>query len=136
MTWNIDLDGFSESLNNKADLDGNNIDDTFKDTISGLGMPSDRYINLELGASGSSYTAPANGWYSIQKLSGVTTSTLYLLIRNVSKSLQMAVNNGSATTSNGMGLFMPAMKGDEIQVYYTITGATNYFRFTYAEGAQ
>ena len=46
--------------------------------MSGLGMPSSRYIDLTLGASGTTYTAPANGWvYCVGK---TTASPCYISV--------------------------------------------------------
>ena len=41
------------------------LDYNDKSEISGWGMPSSRYINLTLGASGTVYTAPANGYFAV-----------------------------------------------------------------------
>ena len=45
-----------------ANSNASNFSQSGRSYLSGLGMPSSRYIDLTLGASGSTYTAPANGW--------------------------------------------------------------------------
>ncbi len=53
-------------LSNKADIDASNFNADGKSLLSGLGMPSNRYIDLTLGASGATYTAPANGYIFLE----------------------------------------------------------------------
>ena len=57
-----DLDEITTDLNGKADTDLTNITDTGYIKMAGAGMPSNTYTDLTLGASGSTYTAPADGW--------------------------------------------------------------------------
>ena len=98
--------------------------------LSAQSMPSSKYIDLTLGASGQTYTAPANGWFFIGK--DVT--------RNAEQYCSFVVNNDcyqvscSPTGGNRCILIAPVQKGQEVAVYYTAAGATAYFRFIYAEG--
>lgn len=100
------------------------------DLISGYSMPSDRYVDLELGASGTTYTAPANGWFTFNKLSGATGKVIVLS--------NLACNMGTTCTASGsnqtLRAFVPAKKGQSVYVAYDATGTTNVFRFVYAEG--
>lgn len=98
--------------------------------LSGLGMPSNKYIDLTLGASGSSYTAPANGWYVIIKVAGEAEKYVELNVAdNRFISSLTAVN-----TTQSLSLFIPIKKGDIMKVWYSAKGETRYFRFIYAEG--
>lgn len=126
-----DTTNWKELLQDKANIDANNFSDVGKSFISGLGMPSNKYINLTLGANGSKYTAPTNGWYSISKYSGA--SNRYLNLENTTS--HMAVG-GPGTVSAGDICYytLPAKKGDVMVVYYNMTGNTVWFRFIYAEG--
>ena len=92
-------------------------------------MPSDKYIVLTLGATGTSYTAPANGWLYIAKAAG-TVSNVYVSIESYKGSVR-CVNGG---LNVGLYALLPMTKGSSATVYYTATGTTNYFRFIYAEG--
>ena len=94
--------------------------------LSGLGMPSDRYIDLTLGASGSSYTAPANGYVQLAKSGNINQ---YAQITNGISILNTAPFNGGS-----VNIWLPIKKGDYFIVTYDLSGATNYFRFYYAEG--
>lgn len=105
-------------------------DELYAISGSGFGFPSDRYDDLELGASGTEYTAPANGYYAINKTT--SASNQYVTIGNATKNY----NNGfniNASGSTGFILF-PVQKGDVVVVTYTAAGTTGIFRFIYAEG--
>lgn len=107
--------------------------------ISDYGMPSNKYINLTLGASGTKYTAPANGYFAISKITNGTNQNVTL--RNTGK-------DGSSTTwgthvlmrcmnpiSGGSACaFIPASKGDIVEVSYSAGGALESFSFIYAQG--
>ena len=96
---------------------------------SGAGMPSNRYIDLTLGASGTTYTAPANGWLQCA-CTGTAGSTFFELV-TPQVSTCASFNGGWGRAS------MPVSKGMVITVYY---GGNNFtkqlFRFTYAEGSK
>lgn len=122
--------GDSTLINNKADISFSNINDAAKAVASGLSFPSDRFISMELGASGTSYTAPANGWFYLQKTPTATGQTLYLW--NKSKTYGTSIM--SSTTANLYRLLIPVREGDVCDVTYSMAG-TGILRFIYAEGA-
>lgn len=99
---------------------------------STLSMPSNLYNNLTLGSSGTTYTAPADGWYSIRKKASATAQALIMV--NTSRSIGFAdnaQNNGSE-----MIAYVPVRRGDTVKIDYSLGGSTTYFRFIYAEGAK
>ncbi|MBR4983657.1 MAG: hypothetical protein IKY94_14025 [Lachnospiraceae bacterium] len=96
--------------------------------VSGWGMPSNKYITLTLGANGSSYTAPANGWYYLKKQANGTNQSLSL------QTPKMQVDADATVSGHYVGLIMPVTKGDVLSVYYTLGGSLSGFRFIYAEG--
>lgn len=97
--------------------------------ISGLGMPSDKHINLTLGASGTRYTAPANGYFYVNKQSGGTN--LYMVLTNETSGF----NVGTVYAVNAQfRTHIAVRKGDVVKVDYSMTGTTNGFVFFYAEG--
>ena len=99
-------------------------------TISGWAMPSSRYIDLTLGASGATYTAPANGWVFFQDTGNQPYSALVLRTYYIRVSL--TPGSGGNTV---MSEIMPVKKGDIFYAEYAnITGENRLFRFIYAEG--
>lgn len=105
------------------------VDYSDKSTVSGWGMPSNKYIDLTLGASGTTYKAPANGWVTLWK-----TPTAD------GQSLQAEVGEcrfGVASVAKGstwLRISFPVKKGDDYIIAHTAGGTTQVFRFIYAEG--
>lgn len=104
------------------------VDYNDKSEISNWGMPSNKYIDLTLGATGTTYTAPANGWVLIDKQ---TSSGKNIVLWNLTKTYGFSV---ASSATFGQSLLLPVSKGDVFKVDYTATGTTNYFRFIYAQG--
>lgn len=104
------------------------LDYNDKSTISGWSMPSGRFIDLTLGASGSNYTAPANGFFFVEK---VTQAVGQFLIFNTANMEQESI---AVNAANWVGGFVPIKKGGKCKIIYTASGAVGYFRFIYAEG--
>lgn len=103
--------------------------------LSGLGMPSGRYTDLTLGASGATYTAPANGWAALLQRSSTSTSSSSLSYVYMSR----GVRTGFVThfTNIDMDIFIPVKAGESFVVNYANIN-TSYseaaFKFLYAEG--
>ena len=125
----------SELFNGKVDLNAANLSTQGKSLISRLGMPSATYDDLTLGASGTTYTAPANGYYFLHKAG--SGAGQYLTVINKTSSGDVSewqhicydIFGGSQLTC-----LMPAKKGDKIHIGYSLGGTTYTFRFIYAEG--
>jgi hypothetical protein len=96
---------------------------------SGFGFPSSRYIDLELGASGTEYVAPANGWVSCIKYSSASNQHL-----DVSAKGKVGCKNTSPLSNDAIRCTCPVEKGDVFVVSYTAGGSVMHFRFIYAEG--
>lgn len=102
------------------------LDYNDKSIISGWSMPSNRYIDLSVATSGSTYTAPANGyfsWYCYQNNNG------YIFVQSSASLLP----NRVANASNDIAGFIPVKKGDIVMVKYANL-TFNRLRFIYAEG--
>lgn len=90
-------------------------------------MPSDKYIDLTLGASGTSYTAPADGWFDFRK--GGNTGEF--------AKLTSTIETGNTLPANGVvSLYLPVKKGDVTTFNYSLSGTTYIFRFIYSVGSQ
>ena len=121
-----------EQVAQKVNVDGTNLNTEGKSLISGFGMPSGRYIDLTLGANGTTYTAPANGWFALISYNNAAGNTS---MQNLSTGIS------SITTYNGAYyamLAVPAKKGNVIIIKWN-NGTTRIptdglFRFVYAEG--
>ena len=120
-------------LSNKADIDASNFNADGKSLLSGLGMPSSKYIDLTLGASGTTYTAPANGWFKISGLNAQNSARMLIMLNNASS---LYANQSDAAVEGAYGgIFVPALKGDTVSVEYS--GYASYdFKFVYAEGEE
>lgn len=103
-------------------------DELYVVSHSGIGFPSANYEDLELGASGTEYVAPANGWVTIAKVSSASAQVLSLAARG------MPTTNYSSGSGQGLKVYIPVVKGETFVVDYTAGGATERFRFIYAEG--
>lgn len=94
--------------------------------ISSWTMPSSAYEDLTLGASGSTYTAPAAGWVWIN---GVSTGQ-YGWVQAVSE-----VGNGQLArgANNAIQCYVPVRAGGTFRVWYNDINL-DYFRFIYSIG--
>lgn len=129
----VDIDEIETDLNGKADVDLSNSNNQAKILMAGMGMPSNTYENLTLGASGTSYTAPANGWFYFSKNAGA--SSKYISLKN-STACNMQTELISNASNNVLHTYLPVSKGDTVLVEYDATGTTNLFRFIYAQGSE
>ena len=105
----------------------NAVDHNDSSWIAQQAMPSGETVALTLGASGTSYTAPANGWFYLNKIFSGANQYIQM------ECGALAINRFSST-SNGCLMCMPARKGKNCIITYTAGGATNHFRFIYCEG--
>jgi hypothetical protein len=119
----------------KANTDLGNLSAAGRAVGAGLGMPSNRYVNLTLGASMSTYTAPANGYFYLLATGPNAVNYPWLRIENINLGMNY-ISMGYADIP--MSLVSPVHKGDVVLVQYgnqaTAQGVT--FRFYYAEGAE
>lgn len=97
-----------------------------KPEISSWGMPSDRYINLSLGTSGSTYTAPVNGYAYLSRTATATGQYIAL-------SSTIAIKTIATTKGQLLEVFIPVKRGNSFTADYTAE-TLGTFRFVYAEG--
>ena len=126
-------------LNTKVDLDASNFNDGGKAFLAGLGRFSNRFEQL-IPVHGSSYTAPANGFFVLDAiLANATGNRLYLLLRNGN---QYAYNNKAASMAFGAWanyrqyIWIPVSTGDKVSITMESTNPAPDFnlRFFYADG--
>ena len=94
-------------------------------------MPSDKYEDLTAGVSGSTYTAPADGYYYILGISS-TANRGWVALANLNINnfgIKSAVADGPYTAI----CYMPCKKGDILQIGHSKVSITK-FMFIYAQG--
>lgn len=130
----FDIGRVTESLITKIDTDLNNLPTSSKQEITSWGFPSNKYIDLTLNASGSTYTAPADGLVHIS-LRGGANSVNYGL-NNITTGYSSYVYNEAQYL---VRLFILVKKGDIFSVEYPSLSTTNPYkrlRFFYAVGSE
>lgn len=100
--------------------------------IAHQAMPSGRYTNLTLPATGNTVTAPADGYIMIKKESGAAGESI--IMQNYGNGC--IETRYSRVSGEIIGFGLRVSKGDIITVNYTATGTTTYFRFVYANGSK
>lgn len=115
---------------NSTIVSNNGVMSVAPSTIAGYAFPSNRYIDLTLGASGTAYTAPADGWVQFRALSN-SDSWQYI---NISGEI---LNTQAISMSNGENwfIYLPVKKDEKFTISYSFGGDKNLV-FIYAEGAQ
>lgn len=132
MSEDINVGAISEALNNKLDLDGNNK--VIPNGLTSIGFPSNRSIDLSLGATGTAYTAPANGWYLLARIA-TTSGQRITMVQGNENNRTYNITCYSSGSDQYIATCMPIKKGAVAHIYYD-GGTFNYFRFVYAEGNQ
>lgn len=126
----VDIDEIAADLNGKADVDLTNVNNSGTSKVAGWAMPSVTYTNLTLGASGSTYTAPANGWFAIFGYNGGSNYYVEMKANNV------IFSNRSGYSGNDIGLSCPVIKGANMTLRYDGFNSVSYFRFIYDKGSE
>lgn len=99
--------------------------------LSAMGMPGYKYSTLTLKASGSTYKAPANGWFQVNKK--VTTGGQYFQMYLENK-YGVSQHSYCPISYGNCNFMLPVMKNDTLRVLYNAAGSTEGFGFVYAEG--
>lgn len=118
-------------LSNKADTDLSNITNAGKEVCANMSMPSRNITSLSIGASGTIYTAPADGYFWLRLLidSGgfvqISIPGLVALAWTMPSQRQFSYA-------------IPVSKGSELDLGYSGRISTNFefLAFVYANGAQ
>lgn len=118
-------------LTSAANTSLSNVISTGTSSSAGWAMPSGTYVDLTLGASGVTYTAPANGYFMLHMVAD--NSGQYIQLVNITSGL-ICFNNSSG--AYGITAAVQAQKSDVIACEYTATGSVLSFKFIYAEGSK
>ena len=134
----VNLDNIATDLNGKADRDLTNISQEGKSTGASLAMPSSQYIDLEWGANGAGYTAPASGWVVAKQRNKGAIGNTYLQLEQTGGGAVSRCVTYLATTTQSMTnqVSIPVKKGSRFYIGYGTVGTADneLLRFYYAEG--
>ena len=125
------LNGISVLETGKASVDLSNLSTAGRSLASGLGMPSDRYVNLTLGASDTRYVAPANGYFA--STATITGSGFGLLDLRYAET-----NKGCTAGASGEGrvvrVILPVLKDSVVSLLWNSSISVGSWVFIYANG--
>ena len=125
------LSQVNQGIESRVDLDASNLTEKGKQFLTSFSFPSYKYIDLTLGASGSTYLSPADGWYYIEgNDSNKYVNFSFQKDGVITRADRIAGNSYSAP----VGL-VATCEGEIVTVTYTIPNASK-FRFIYAQGSE
>ena len=119
------------TVDSVVNSNASNFSQAGRSYLSGLGMPSSRYIDLTLGASGSTYTAPANGWLFLMKRTADQSQNIRFICNG-----REDIAWGSGIKNTDVISLFPVCSGDVVTIKYSAEGRVSFFRFIYANGEQ
>lgn len=107
---------------------------TNNEYMAHMAMPSDKFIDLTLGASGSTYTAPANGYYRLTMKQVAAEQYAYLASYTPNDEPILSTTSKTATGKDSLSTWIPVQKGQKVKAVYNAP-EKKVFRFIYAEGS-
>lgn len=133
----VDIDQIATDLNGKADVSLSNVNETGTSTGAGWAMPSDTYVNLTIGSNGTTYTAPANGWYYVHGDSDANNNfhSITIFYNTANNWNTPVIRRSNSSSSAGIAGIVPVKKGQQVRIEYS--GVTmKHFLFIYAQGSE
>ncbi len=132
----ITVDGILSAVGGPQGADTNlsNLTNLGKAQIAHLAMPSDKYTDLTLGASGSDYTAPSDGWYYLKYNSTSSTCAAVMEVR-LNGSILYGLNNSITAGTYNPQTTLFVRKGTTMKLSHQ-NGTVHFFRFIYAQGTE
>lgn len=126
------IDDFNPKLSFRA------VDHNDSSWIAQQAMPGEKYIELTFGASGTVYTAPANGYFRFLHASRGTVKLTYLTAGIQETGITARDTSYLADTTSGYSnqVFIMAKKGQHVVLDYdaAATVINSIARFVYCEG--
>ena len=96
-------------------------------------MPSNKYIDLTLGASGALYTAPADGYVCLIKESGVANEYVSIQTSDGTGLDHVCFSTGGGQKLSAM---MHVSRHQKYKTWWTATGSFTRYVFVYANGSK
>ena len=100
-------------------------------------MPSNKYVDISLGSSGTTYTVKNNGYFFIRTVANQGDGWITMYVNNDTAFGQTT----RFVSGNDVRMLMPVQSGTFIQLYYSnlgngTGGQANIFRFIYTQGVE
>ena len=124
----------ASTLASKANKDLDNLSSTGKEMLVNLGMPSETYVDLTLGTSGSRYTMPADGYILFSKAQSAANQKIALFLKDANNLNIIATEVSDPRGYVNLKAWLPVPKNGNVEVQYDAEGSTTAFRFIYAKG--
>lgn len=124
-------------VSNKANTSMNNLTAAGKATVAGMGFPSSKTVEINLGLSPHYYTAPANGFviFARTPTGGTQYNSLVVLPAN-SDDIIYRVDAFPTSTGVWGSITAPVQAGYRVKIEYNTQGTTKLCKFVYAEGCK
>ena len=137
----VDIDEIAADLNGKADVDFTNVNDSGTSLAAGWALPSETYVDLTLGVSEATYTAPANGWVGFTITANGTSQAWITALVTADNSFLWTSKVIANTTDQVLDVYIPVLKNQSFEVGYINcktfgSDARDRFRFYYALGSE
>ena len=91
-------------------------------------LTSTKFDNLTLGATDTSYVAPANGWVSVCKVVKATNQYIQIVAPTGTEPAK------ATSSSDWLYVTKEVGRGETYKIQYTAAGDTKFFKFCYAKG--
>ena len=121
------------AVDSVANSNASNFSSAGRSYLSGIGMPSSKYEDWTLGATNSTYTAPANGYFFLRKMSSAVGQYIAVYYRD-SANNPIGRNEWSSAANQTLTCMLGVQKGTVVSIDYNVGGSTALFQFIYAEG--
>lgn len=132
----VDVGELTDAVNGKADTDLANLTASGKNLGSSLGKPNNsRSVLLTIGASGTKYTAPGNGWYMAKMKCSATGGWVRIIVEGSI----IEVVDTAPYANNWVSSLVPVCKGETVRLEYgnvSSAAGDREFRFYYDVGAE
>jgi hypothetical protein len=100
-----------------------------------MAMTSNKFIDLELGASGTAYVAPADGYYRLTMKQAAAEQYAYLASYTDNDEPILSTTSKTATGTDSLSTWVLVHKGQKIKAVYNAP-EKRVFRFIYAIGSE
>lgn len=129
--------GIIEALNTKVDLDLENLSPAGKNSLSNLASISGRYVSFSLGAKGTTYIAPGDGWFYLSLTTEGQNPAEYVEMINNTTSFSTYKRKVDGNRNAIIVDSIPAQKGNLITINYddSYTIRSAILKFFYLNGS-